>query len=162
MSQGWRAGRILAAPSGRSSRAVRAGCAGGAAHHPARPPVASVRGAVLAATEEVDLVSLDGEAARRLLLAVARATEPVEDAIAAIAPEVVVVLQAGALVTRRFSRQFHLGNRFLIQQALERSVHRGHPQPRRRGAGRAEDLGGTQRSARIFEHTVNGLALRRR
>src|SRR5580765_1740733 len=170
MSQGWRAGRILAGPSGRSSRAVRAGCAGGtraergptAAHHPARTPVASVRGAVLAATEEVDLVSLDGEAARRLLLAAARATEPVEDAIAAIAPEVVVVLHAGALVTRRFSRQFHLGNRFLIQEALERSVHRGHPQPRRRGAGRAEDLGRTQRSARILEHTVNGLALRRR
>src|SRR5215467_5681506 len=144
MSQGWRAGRILAGPSGRSSRAVRAGCAAdecGAS--PARPPVASVRGAVLAATEEVDLVSLDGEATRRLLLAVARATEPVEDGIAAIAPEVVVVLHAGALVTRRFTRQFHLGNRFLIQEALERAVHRGHPKPGSTGACGAEDLGGT-------------------
>src|SRR5689334_1296706 len=110
MSQGWRAGRILAGPSGRSSRAVRAGCAAddrGASPCP-HARSASVRGALLAATEQVHLVPFDRESAGRLLFAVARATEPVEHAVAVVATEVVVMLHARALVARRFSRQFHL------------------------------------------------------
>jgi len=154
-----------AADTSRPSGSVKPRCASGLrrAEHgasPARWQLVSAGGALLAAAEQVHLVTFDREAARRLLLAVARTAEPVEHAVAAIAPEVVVMLHARALVTRRLAGQLHLRNRFLIHQALERAVHRGHPQARRRRARLAEDLGRAKRPPRLLEHTVNGLPLR--
>ncbi len=83
---------------------------------------------------------LDGEAARREPAQVAGATGHVEDALAARALEVMVVLRFGDLVARRIAGQCDQTNPALRGEPLQVAIDRGEPELVHARARRAQDV----------------------
>lgn len=81
------------------------------------------------------------------------------DPITGVTAEVVVVPFACDLVALWFARELNRHEPALGQKGFERAVNGGNPQTWSVGLGSLENLLGSQRSVRFFEHLPNSLAL---
>jgi hypothetical protein len=82
-----------------------------------------------------------------------------EDARAAAAPEVMMVSLTGDFVARRFAGEFDGGEPSAVDKRRDGAVDGGDPQAFDMGAASVEDLGGSQRSPRLFKDSADGITL---
>lgn len=87
---------------------------------------------------------------------VSRALVHVEDSLAVIALEVMVVPMVHGFETCAFARQHHRGDLLCFQQLLEVAIHRGDAKTRYFSLGGIADLGGRQRPASRFDDGTDG------
>lgn len=104
-------------------------------------------------------MAFKAETTRGELYQIRRTTIDLEDAIAGAAAEVMVVLLACHLVTRRFTGQSNRLQPAICNQRFEVAVHRGDTQSRHVRLGGRKHLVGAQRTVGFVKNSAYRLAL---